>query len=265
MLRTEKGKGTIPQRAKIVALISIQGRLQVDSIPLRNAGPTAPRKLKFAKKPELQLGVRLELVRITREDYYFQEPGEQNTNDVVEAVKKRVCSTGIRYVVVASNSGSTALKLAQALGEQAVVICVTGAPYRREWSMKWPTLQDEARKKLEDLGVVVVDKAPYAFHNSVMESGMWSCFDAEQIIRETLYAFGQGLKVAVEVVLMAVETGNLDPYQDVIGVGGTGRGADSAAVIRATYPATIFSKDLKKKLEIREIIAMPLKKHAAKT
>lgn len=198
--------------------------------------------------------------KTVKKDYYFDEPGEQNTDIVVEAVKERVTSTGIRYVVVASNSGQTALKFAEALKGKITVVCVTGAPYRREWNMAWPTLSDVVRTKMQSLGVIIVEKSPYVFHNSVLESGKWDSFGAEQIIRETLYAFGQGLKVAVEVVLMAVECGHLDPYQDVIGVGGTARGADSAATIHATYPAEIFSKDAGKKLEIREIIAMPLKK-----
>jgi len=76
-------------------------------------------------------------------------------------------------------------------------------------------------------------------------------------MRETFYTLGQGFKVAVEVVLTAVACGLLEPYQDVIGVGGTSRGADTALVLRATYPATVLSKDPRKRLEIREIIAMP--------
>ena len=73
-------------------------------------------------------------------------------------------------------------------------------------------------------------------------------------------SFGQGFKVAVEVVLMAVAADRIEPYQDVIGVGGSGKGADTAIVIRATYPAAVFAKDSEERLEVREIIAMPLAK-----
>jgi len=79
-------------------------------------------------------------------------------------------------------------------------------------------------------------------------------------VRETLYSFGQGMKVAVEVALTAVSCGYLTPYEDVIGVGGSGKGADTAIVLRATYPASMFDKDPAKRLEIREIIAMPVSK-----
>jgi len=46
----------------------------------------------------------------------------------------------------------------------------------------------------------------------------------------------------------------------VIGVGGSGKGADTAIVLRATYPACLFDKDPAKKLEIKEIITMPISK-----
>ena len=53
-----------------------------------------------------------------------------------------------------------------------------------------------------------------------------------------------------------VSCGYLIPYEDVIGVGGSGKVADTAIVLRATYPATLFDKDLAKRLEVREVIAM---------
>lgn len=195
--------------------------------------------------------------RIVREDYYFEEPGEQNTDDVVEAVKKRVEATGIRHVLVASDSGGTALKFAEAMSSMARVYCVCQGPILREWNIPWPTMKPECRERLEELGVMILDRVPFFFHNSVYTAAKWEAMNPEKLVKETLYLFGQGLKVAVEVVLIATMCGYLEPYQEVIGVGGSSRGADTAIVVRATYPTAIFSKDPKKKLEIREIIAMP--------
>lgn len=192
-----------------------------------------------------------------REDYYFDEPGPQNTEDVIESVKKRVELTGIKYVIVASTSGETALKFAKALEGKAKVVSVSGLPYRREWKLEWPCLKSGYQRELEKFGVAIIDRAPYVFRNSVLEGIQWT---PESLVRETLYCFGQGLKVAVEVVLLAVACGFVPPYEDVIGVGGTRKGADTAIILRATYPATIFSKETEKRLEIREIIAMPLYK-----
>ena len=200
------------------------------------------------------------MVKMLREDYYFEEPGEQNTHDVIEAVKKRLPATGIKHVVVASTRGKTAVKFAEALGNQVCLISVSEPQYIREWGSEWPIIDPTHRKRLEELGVTVLDKAPYVFHSSVLENSKWSQVTPETLMREVFYTMGQGFKVAVEVVLTAVACGVLEPYQDVIGVGGPSRGADTALMLRATYPATVLSKDPSKRLEIREIIAMPRNK-----
>ena len=195
-----------------------------------------------------------------REVYLFPEPGEGNTDLVVEAVAKRVEVGDLNTVAVATSSGLTAVKFGKALKDKAKVLGVTGAPSRREWGLPWPTLKESYRWELEELGVEIVEHAPYAFHHGILDESNWDVPVAEAMVRETLYAFGQGLKVAVEVVLMAAASGHIEPYQDVIGVGGTSKGADTAAVVKATYPAAVFAKDAKKRMEVREIIAMPLAK-----
>ncbi len=197
---------------------------------------------------------------IKRQVYYFDEAGEGNTRSVIDAVSQRLEAGGIKKVIVASTSGETALKFARKLKGKAELICVSQAPYRREWDEEWPCLKQRFTQEMERLGVAIVDRAPYVFHNSVLEAAPWSDVFPERLVKETLYCFGQGLKVAVEVVLMAVSCGYVTPYEDVIGIGGSGKGADTAIVLRATYPACLFDKDPTKKLEIKEIIAMPISK-----
>jgi hypothetical protein len=186
---------------------------------------------------------------IKRQVYYFDEPGEENTKWVIEAVSQRLEVGGIRKVVIASTSGKTAVEFARSLKSKAELVCVSEAPYRREF-----------RRELEKLGVAIVDKAPYVFHSSVLDAARWSDVFPERLVKETLYSFGQGMKVAVEVALTAVSCGYVTPYEEVIGVGGSSKGADTAIILRATYPASLFDKDPAKRLEIREIIAMPVSK-----
>jgi hypothetical protein len=47
--------------------------------------------------------------------------------------------------------------------------------------------------------------------------------------------FGQGMKVAVEVVVGAVQAGLVKEGERVIGVGGSGQGADTALVVVASW------------------------------
>jgi uncharacterized protein len=195
-----------------------------------------------------------------RQVYYFHEPGKDNTPRVIEAVSQRLEDGGVRNVIVASTSGQTAVEFARSLKGKVELTCVSEAPYRREWGEEWPCLKNEFRQELERLGVTIIDRVPYIFHSSVLEAARGSGASPEQIVKETLYSFGQGMKVAVEVALTGVSCGYLTPYEDVIAVGGSGKGADTAIVLRATYPASLFDKDPAKRLEIREIIAMPISK-----
>ena len=198
--------------------------------------------------------------RIVREDYYFTEPGPENLEDVVEAVEKRVGQTGIRYVVVASHSGKTALAFAEGLKGKAEVVCVSARPSRRDRGREWPTISPENRRRLEELGVVVLDRFPYALEGTVLEENRWNTDSADRVVVETLRMFRAGMKVAVQVVFTATSSGYIDPYQDVIGVGGTGRGADTAIVMKSSYAIRMFSENPEHRPEIREIITMPLKK-----
>ena len=192
--------------------------------------------------------------------YYFDEPGEQNTELVIEAVSQWLEGGEIKKVVVASTSGETAAKFARTLKDKAELLCVSEAPYRREWGEQWPCFKREFRLELQKMGITIIDRAPYIFHESVLEAARWPFVSPEMLVKETLYCFGQGMKVAVEVALAGVSGGYITPYEEVISVGGSGEGADTAIVLRATYPACLFDKDPAKRLEIREIIAMPISK-----
>jgi hypothetical protein len=196
---------------------------------------------------------------VTRSCVYFERPGEHNTARVVQAVTERLVEGDIGTVVVASTGGQTTLALAEVLKRQeGITLIHMGHGARvREWGAAYPTLQPEVKRELEERGVVVADRVSYVFHNSVLEFSRWQVPAAEEIVRDTLYALGQGFKVAVEVALMAVAHGFLEPYTEVIAVGGTERGADTAIVVRATYPNHVLSDDPDKRLRVREILCMP--------
>jgi hypothetical protein len=71
------------------------------------------------------------------------------------------------------------------------------------------------------------------------------------IIAQTLRLFGQGMKVVVEITAMAADAGVIPIDGDVIAIAGTGKGADTAVVIKPAYSHNIFD------MIIREIIAKP--------
>lgn len=169
---------------------------------------------------------------------YFRNYGPQNTDEVIKAVRKRVERNDIGAIVVASTSGTTGVKFLTELKNRVPVVVVS----HKE-------MQSSHKDHIIELGGKAVDKTHLPLHTEGMDD-----------VRETFRTLGQGFKVAVEVILIAADKGLINPYQDVVGIGGTGTGADTALIARATPTKEIFNKNENKKLEIREILAMPLKK-----
>lgn len=187
-----------------------------------------------------------------KEIIYFDRPGPQNTDRVVKAVKKRAEELGIRYVVVASNTGETALKLWNALRDINVKL-ISVAEHAGFTGEDKPSITPEKRRELEEKGidVVVASHALSGVGRSI--SSKFGGISHVEIIAYTLRRIGQGIKVAVEISIMAADAALIPTDTEIIAVGGSGRGADAAAVIKPAHMNSFFD------LEIREIIAMPRK------
>lgn len=175
---------------------------------------------------------------VERKVEYFTDYGSQNTEKIIEIVRNRIQRGDVKTVVVASTSGETGVKFVKALKDVASVIAVS-----------YEEMKPMYKRQIIEFGGKVLEKAHLPLHAKGMDD-----------VRKSFYTLGQGFKVAVEVILIAADKGEVNLYEDVIGVGGTGKGADTAIIARATPTKEIFSEDENKKLEIREIIAMPLKK-----
>jgi len=169
----------------------------------------------------------------------FDEPGSKNTDSVIRAVSEKIDETGIKTVIIASTTGKTAVEFGKALRNKARLIAVS-----------WKNVSAENTKELKNLGVTICNFENYL---PLHEGG-------KDLIRNTFYTFGQGMKVCAEVALIAVDKGLISARQDVIAVGGTGGGSDTAIVVKATSTADMLGPDTQKRLEIREIFAMPTKK-----
>ena len=74
---------------------------------------------------------------------YFEELGPQNTDAVVVVVKERFVEGDVQSVVIASESGKTALAVAEALKDADVqVICVAPyAGYQYILKRTWPPMK----------------------------------------------------------------------------------------------------------------------------
>jgi len=182
--------------------------------------------------------------------YCFDDPGPQNTDQTLEIALERATALGIRQVVVASSHGGTARK-AQALfaPEGIGVVAVSLA---HGWEHLGWCMTPEEREDLRARGVRVVTGI-HALGDDVGSafSDKYGGRAPEEIVRDTLYRFCQGMKVAVECLLMAADAGALDMGEEVISIAGTSDGADTAIVCRPAYPRTFLD------LRILEVLAKP--------
>lgn len=178
---------------------------------------------------------------------YFKDKGPANTAATVEAALNAARERGIRHLVVASASGETALLLA---GREGVnVTCVTHAYGFSEDGKN--EMSDDTRRALKDKGVTVVT-ATHAL--SGVERGVSSqaggMYPAE-IMSAALRMFGQGVKVCVEVAVMALDAGAIPHGENVIAIGGSGTGADAAVILSPAHAKKVFQT------RIHEIICKP--------
>jgi hypothetical protein len=180
---------------------------------------------------------------------YFDEPGRKNTDQVLRLAKRRAKELGIKTVLVASTSGDTALKAMEVFkGARIVVVShFTG--------MREPNTQEfteENRQKVISAGGIVLT-ATHTF--SGLGRAMRKKFKMylfEEVVANTLRLFGQGMKVVCEITLMAADAGLVRTDEDIIVIGGTSRGADTAVVLRPVNSEDFFD------LKVNEILCKPL-------
>ena len=65
-----------------------------------------------------------------------------------------------------------------------------------------------------------------------------------EIMAEALRTLGQGVKVSVEISVMAVDAGLIPYGKEVLAIGGTGWGADTACIIKPGHSNSVFDTDV---------------------
>ncbi len=179
---------------------------------------------------------------------YFSEPGGVNTGKTLEIAKKRAEQLGIKTIVVASTSGETGVKAVKLLSNCKVVV-VTHATGFPTPDVQELTQQNRA-EILEKGGMILTTTHAFGGVGRAVRRKL-NTYQADEIIAYTLRVFGQGAKVACEIVLMAADAGLIRTDEEVISIGGTARGADTALVIKPAHTHDFFE------LKVKEILCKP--------
>jgi hypothetical protein len=180
---------------------------------------------------------------------YFQKCGGKNTKPLLDAVSRRAGELSIRKVLIATCSGRSAFEALKILGPDVQIIAVTHVAGYATPDVQ--ELSDENRKALEAQGVTVLT-CQHAFGGVGRAArNKLGTYQIDEIMAYTLRIFGQGVKVAIELALMAADAGLIRTDEDIISTGGTATGLDAALVLRPANSARFFD------MKVREIICKP--------
>jgi len=183
---------------------------------------------------------------------HFDLPGPENTGHTVSIAAEEAKKRQISHIVVASNTGETVLALTEEVRKQSYdcrLVCVTHVYGFKENGKN--ELPDEKRKELEKLGIRVCTAAHTLSGSERCLSRKFQGVYPVEIIAHTLRMLGQGVKVCVEVAVMALDAGLIPYGKPVITLGGTGRGADTAVILTPGYTSSILDT------KIHEILCKP--------
>ena len=181
---------------------------------------------------------------------HFKRPGPKNTEATMAHAAKRALELDIKKVVLATCSGRTAYSALEHFNPESFeLIAVTHVTGFRE-----PNHQELAEKIRADLtakGVKVLTTT-HAFGG--VGRGVRTklgTFQVDEIMAFTLRMLGQGVKVGVEMAYMAADRGWVRSDEEVLTIAGTGKGADTAMIVKPAHAAASLE------LKIKEIIAKP--------
>jgi hypothetical protein len=174
---------------------------------------------------------------------YFEKPGKENTMNVIQLIKERAQARGIRRIVLASTRGDTARIAAASFEDTDFRLIVI------PWQFGFRDTQPFPQEL-----VVELQKKGHQVHFGTMLFHTEDLYGTRipQIMANLLRTFGQGIKVCIEILMMACDGGCVEIGEKVIAVSGTGAGADTAVVATASTSNRIMG------LRIQEIICKPL-------
>ena len=180
--------------------------------------------------------------------FCFDNPGPENTQKTLEIAAKRAEELEAQNIVVASSSGKTGLMAAQHFPTKNLVIVTHSTGFLKP---DYQELKPELGEKIKEAGakILTCQHAMGGLGRAVRKK--LNTYQLEEIIAYTLRIFGEGVKVAVEIALMAADAGLISTHEPCIAVGGTSQGADTALLLKPANAQNFFD------LKVMEILAKP--------
>jgi len=179
---------------------------------------------------------------------YFDEPGRDNTTRTLEIARLRAEQLNVRRILVATTTGATGVTAGEVFAGHDVVAVTHSHGFRGPHISE---LSPEHLSAMEEAGVSVLT-CGHAFAGiSRAVRKKLGTYEVAEIVAFTLRVFGEGMKVAAEIALMAADAGLVRCDEPAIAIGGTGRGADTAVVLYPANTERFFD------LRFQEVLCMP--------
>jgi len=191
--------------------------------------------------------------------FYFNVCGQVNTAKTLELAIQRANELNIKKLVVASETGLSALKAAHKIRDRGINLVVVtsaagtkientiigdlkiGIPDKKIWS------------QLEEMDARIV-RATDPLYNIGAALEYKGVPTLATLIRLGLRMISSGTAVCVTATLMATDNGILNEGEEVVVVAGSWVGLDTAIVMRAANSVNFFKRGA---IQIREIICKP--------
>ena len=177
---------------------------------------------------------------------HFANAGRSNTNRVLMEAKRYSISQNIQTILVASSKGHTGVEACKVFSPSKynVIIITTHSGFHAPGEL---SLLPENRVLIEKQGgkLLIATHALSGIERSIRRDlGTWMPLE---LFAKVLRLFGEGTKVCVEITIMAADS-HLVPMNgdDIIAIGGTGGGADTAWVVTPAHSNNFFDLKLKK-------------------
>lgn len=187
---------------------------------------------------------------ITKQITYFEKPGKENTEKVIELAIERLKEGDIKKVVVATSSGETGLKFIKALEGQKniqVIPVVVNAGSRFAGASE----REDNEKEFKKRGIRYVQSVQAFSGIERAINKRWGTAGPVMLISDALRIACEGFKVGIEVTVMAADAGFVSPDETVMAVAGTSRGTDTILIVKPAYSNQFFD------FAVREIICKP--------
>ena len=181
---------------------------------------------------------------------YFNRPGPANTEALLAHAVKRAVEGGISKIVIASGTGQTVEAACKHFDPSKFQLIAVSQVV----GFKGPDhqqLSEETRASMEDKGVKVLTAAHALGGVGRGVRNKVGSYQVDEIMAYTLRMLGQGVKVGLEISFMAADRGWVRTDEEVMTIAGTGRGADTAMIVKPSTSAYCLEA------KVKEIVAKP--------